>query len=373
MRKDSDNVGPSKPWSLLVYIAGDNNLSDYGLSDIIEMCEVGASTNTHVGVEIDTHGEYDGSVRYDITEPDWTGKAHRVVIQRLPELDSGNPASLRAFLKWGITRYSANKRLVVVWNHGAGFRAVNRDIAYDDSGSSLDMPDLTWAFQEVGFDSQNKISLLGFDACLMCMLEIAHHVSSHVEYLVGSQALEPGEGWPYDQVLSVANDDPSVAELAARIVDVYMERCKQLRRTNVTQSAIDLSKTKAAMAALHDYGAALLATTSFRETITSVRLQAQSYSMPDYVDVVHLGMLSNAQIDNESVRAAAQTLVERVSDAVIRSDNWGSQVEHSHGLSIWFPLYKSEYLYNRTKYLSLRGLSDDKAWVKCLDTFHGLL
>ena len=75
---------PRKPWSLLVYIAGDNNLSDLGLQDIQEMCDVGASSRTHVAVEIDTVGEHTGSIRYEIGEPDWSGYAHRQVIERLP-------------------------------------------------------------------------------------------------------------------------------------------------------------------------------------------------------------------------------------------------------------------------------------------------
>ena len=30
---------PEKPWAMLAYIAGDNNLSDAGLEDIQEMCD----------------------------------------------------------------------------------------------------------------------------------------------------------------------------------------------------------------------------------------------------------------------------------------------------------------------------------------------
>ena len=79
-----------KPWGVLTYIAGDNNLSDAGLADIRELCQVGASADVHVGVEIDTLGDYTGSIRYEISEPDFSGKAHRIVIERLPEQDTGN-------------------------------------------------------------------------------------------------------------------------------------------------------------------------------------------------------------------------------------------------------------------------------------------
>ena len=158
---------PAKQWTMLAYIAGDNNLSDNGLDDIQEMCDMGASRAAHVGVQIDTKGEHDGAIRYEITPPDPTGVAHRVVIERLPEPDSGNPEVLYEFLQWGLRRYPARRRLVVVWNHGAGFRTARRDIAFDDYGTSLDMTELQRALRRAGLGPRNKLAILGFDACLI--------------------------------------------------------------------------------------------------------------------------------------------------------------------------------------------------------------
>ena len=200
---------PPKKWAMLAYIAGDNDLSDNGLEDIQEMCVEGASRVAHVGVQIDTRGEHEGAIRYEISEPDPTGSAHRVVIQRLGEPDSGNPGVLFAFLKWGFTRYPARNRLAVVWNHGAGFRTARRDIAYDDYGSSLDMVELQRALRRAGLGGRNKLSLLGFDACLMNMLEIAYQLRNETELIVGSQQTEPGDGWPYDKVLHAMNRGPT--------------------------------------------------------------------------------------------------------------------------------------------------------------------
>ena len=217
-------AGPgTKPWGLLAYIAGDNNLSDAGLEDIIELCQVGASGNVHVGVEIDTYGEHTGSLRYEITEPDWTGQAYRTVIERLNEKDSGDPETLWSFLKWGFGRYPADDHLVVVWNHGAGFRSPKRDIGYDDFGSSLDMPEITGAFRKAKIGPENRISVLGFDACLMNMIEIAHHFRDYAEFLVGSQQTEPGDGWPYDEVLKIIKKGPAARELAEKIVRAYIK------------------------------------------------------------------------------------------------------------------------------------------------------
>ena len=70
---------PKKPWAFLAYIAGDNDLSDAGLEDIREMCDVGSSSVVHAAVQIDTAGAFDGVVRYEITPPgsDGRGPPHR--------------------------------------------------------------------------------------------------------------------------------------------------------------------------------------------------------------------------------------------------------------------------------------------------------
>ena len=184
----------SRRWTLLVYIAADNDLSEAGLKDITEMCQAGSSSELHVGVEIDTYGEHTGSIRYEITEPDYQGVAHRTVIERLSEKNTGDPAVLESFLKWGLERYPAQNRLLVVGGHGVGFRSPVRDIAYDDFGTSLNMTEMEGALEGAGINSTNRLQILGFDACLMNMLEIAHHFADQADIVVGSQHTEPGDG-----------------------------------------------------------------------------------------------------------------------------------------------------------------------------------
>jgi len=131
-RGASMKANVKKNWAIYTYIAGDNDLSDDGLVDIREMERAGSSKDVHIAVQIDTAGEHDGSVRYEISEPDFNGRSHRTVIERLPEENTGEPKYLAAFAKWAASRYPAEKKLLVVWNHGAGFmHTPTKDIAYD--------------------------------------------------------------------------------------------------------------------------------------------------------------------------------------------------------------------------------------------------
>ncbi len=360
-----------KKWGFLAYIAGDNNLSDAGLEDIQELCDVGASKQAHVGVEIDTYGEHTGSIRYEITEPDWTGKAHRTVIQRLPEKDTGDPETLRSFLRWGMRRYAAENYIVVVWNHGAGFRSVRRDIGYDDFGSSLDMPEITNAFARAGIGNRNKIAILGFDACLMNMIEIAHHFKDYVEIVVGSQETEPGDGWPYDRVLQTMRKTASISDLAKRIVREYINDYKIRGVFNVTQSAVQTSKTDAAINALGIFGDLLTKNIAgYRSELQKIRLVTQTFAMSDYVDLIHLANIIAKRIDNKSITTAAKDVIKTSSACILTSETYGNTVKDSHGLSVWFPARKGLYYSYRAKYLMLNCNAKGSGWVRFLDAYH---
>ena len=45
------------------------------------------------------------------------------------------------------------------------------------------------------------LSLLGLDPGLMSNLEVASQAQQHLEAVVASEELEPGDGWPYSLVL----------------------------------------------------------------------------------------------------------------------------------------------------------------------------
>ncbi len=360
-----------KEWTLLIYIAGDNNLSDAGLADIQEMCDEGASNDIYVGVEIDTYGEHTGSIRYEITKPDYSGKAYRTVIERLPEQDSGSPETLRSFAEWGLERYPAKKVLMVVWNHGAGFRAPRRNIGYDDYGSSLSIPDIENAFRNAGLTAENKLQILGFDACLMNMIEIVHHLATQVEYIVGSQQTEPGDGWPYDRLLANAKLLPEAEDLAVSVTEEYLNSYKKAGISDVTQSAVLTKASNQIVDCLHKLGSLLVDIyQDSKNDIRKVRTLAQTFEMADYVDIVHLCSLLHEYVDNRTVMDYAEQTIDAVNKAVVKNASWGKGVKHANGLSVWFPDSRSLYLNNRSNYMSLKCNQTSFGWTNFLDSYH---
>ena len=367
-------AGPTrKPWGLMVYIAGDNDLSNSGLKDIQEMCREGASDEVHVAVEIDTHGEHTGSIRYEITPRDWTNTGHRVVIERLSEKDTGDPRTFREFLQWGLGRYPAKRQVLVVWGHGTGFRSVRRNVSYDDFGSSLDMPEIEGVLKDCGYGPGNRLAILAFDACLMSMIEISHHFEQQVEVIVGSQQTEPGDGWPYDEVLYEIKRATDPHQLASRIVEVYIRSYRRKTVHNVTQSAIRLRKTPAAIKALSELGRLLAANIDeVSPRMRALRSELQAFYMADYVDLVHLARLIRRESFSPQITRKAEMLVQRCRQCVISSRSFGEATRRANGMSVWYPPYQSLYYNYRPKYLELYCNRDPRTagWLQFLDALH---
>nr|MBI3614159.1 hypothetical protein [Nitrospirota bacterium] len=367
------NAQRIKTWGMYTYIAGDNNLSDFGLRDIEEMSEAGASENVYVSVQIDTEGDHTGSIRYEISEPDFEGKSHRTVIQRLPEQNTGEPRYLAAYAGWAAKRYPAKNRLLVVWNHGAGFmHTPTRDIAYDDSshGDALTMGELRWALEKAGFGGGaiGKLGILGFDACLMNMVEVAYEFKGLADFVVGSQQTEPGDGWPYRDVILGAQSSGDPKVVAKAIVQAYIAHYKSTGDLGVTQSALDLNKFPTVGGAVDRLAKTLASVAGTKKgAILEARVATQGYEEPTYVDLVDLAKNLSSKVPDAKVRAACRAIPAAVRQVVVANGTFGPSVSRSAGLSVWFPLLRTDYVTRRSEYVALRYSKDYPNWADFLD------
>lgn len=246
---------PDRPntekWTVMVYMAGDNNLDTAALRDIAEMARVGSSRNVNIVVQLDR--AKDCITRrlyiYITTRPDRPNRPDGPdadCIETFEETDTGDPKVLENFMLWAMKKYPANRYLLILWNHGGGWwEDPRRSIAYDDSsnGDALDNGELKAALSSIARKLGRPIDILGMDACLMNMVEVAYQLKDCVCVMVGSEEEEPFDGWPYDKVLQVLKNRPGGhpktmgKEIAREYVNSYRGKGE-----NVTQSALNLRK-----------------------------------------------------------------------------------------------------------------------------------
>jgi len=213
-------------WTFMVYMDADNDLEYAGINDFLEMAMVGTNSNLNIVVQLDriigfssSYGDWTDTKRFHITYGMTPTPSNAT--EDLGEINMGNPQSLIDFLQWGISTYPSEHYALILWDHGLGIR----DFCVDDSNNDeLDIFELKTALSAtIANTVLDKIDIVGFDACLMSMAEIAYEIKDYANYMVASEQEEPQDGWPYNDILSsiVSNPDMLPIELGTVIVDSY--------------------------------------------------------------------------------------------------------------------------------------------------------
>lgn len=304
-------------WTFLVYMAADNNLEPDGIDDFLEMAQVGSNDDLNIVVLFDrTPGE---STEYG----DWTdARRGRIMAGDTPvsswgedmgEVNMGSPAQLQSFVTWGVENYPANRTVLVLWNHGGGWRSERwvpakwRAVCWDDTNGneSLEMGEVRATLETVAASTGVDLDLIGFDACVMGMVEVAYEIRNLADVMLASEESEPGGGWPYDTLLGDLVADPTMTteNFGRVIVDRYFAAYPDY--SDSTQAAVRLSH------------------------LDGLRTK---------IDALADSLVANWQLDPKACLPAVQELRESVVNAVIHEQH-NSGHENSHGLSINFPGY----------------------------------
>ena len=156
----------------------------------------------------------------------------------------GDPQTIVDFVTWSVTNYPAEHYALILWDHGGGIDGVCWD--EDNGDDNINIFELRNALNTIYTDLGIKLDILGFDACLMGMIEIAYQVRDYVDYVVFSEEVIYEYGWPYSEILEdlVNNPDMSPAEFAKVIVDRYVESYNNGSNGisyDATMSAINIS------------------------------------------------------------------------------------------------------------------------------------
>jgi hypothetical protein len=375
-----------KPWTVMVYMAGDNSLDPEGIQDLKEMKKVGSTDKLNIVIQFDRAAGHVARRYYLRKGGIVTGDA----VASLGAVNTGDPKCLSDFIQWGVKNYPADHYLLVLWNHGQGWDDTDiyaderhrnlrrlatgpirhalfhspvrrtlekagsdhtaRAILLDDNAKDfLDNLEMKKVMAGTAKLLKRKLDILGMDACLMSMAEVGYQICDSADYTVGSEQTEPGEGWPYHTILGALAKNPAMTprNLSALIVDKYL--ASYGNADGVTQSACDLSKAGALATAVAGLVAALnasLSESASRQRILAVRNQVQSYEVPDNIDLVDFcSLLAKASADSATT-TACQNVVKAVKSAYVMAQGYkGGDMKNSNGVAIYFPLQSVSPLY----------------------------
>jgi len=304
-RPDKD-VAPAE-WAIYWYLCGSDLESWYGCAteDLAEMLAVTLPENVQVVIQTGGAVQWE---REDIV-PDQIGRyvydsdGFRLIEQQ-PQANMGEADTLADFLRFCTENYPAEKKMALFWNHGGGSVAgAEFDANYYFDALTLD--EFHKAFEAVyTLDAAAPpIDVVGFDACLMATIDVAHTFRDVGRYLVASEELEPGCGWYYTDWLQglAARPDMDGEALGRAICDAYVRGCTAAGSgEDITLSVTDLGQLGPLMAAYDDLGAEALvravSTPGFYADFSRGAFAAESYGgnteEQGYANMVDLGHLA---------------------------------------------------------------------------------
>ena len=361
---------PKKKWTVLVFLNATNNLEPYSGPNMNQMEAVGSTGDVNVVVQIKRF-----SNRFDPAFQDWNdNKTRRFLISKdsnrnritSPELehndtvDMGKREALRQFIDWGVEAFPAERYCLVLWNHGAGWRSdktkempLTRGVSQDnETGNTIQTIELPGAMELPG---GRKWDLLGMDASLMQMAEVAYEIRDRVRYIVGSEESPPGPGWPYDTILNrlVSNPAMDAPELGTHIAQDNLAAYANTEfRGTITYSVLDGAKIGAIAPAIDALGSALLnAKAQYGSQIAEARDFAENYAYPQNRDLVHFTQLLTqipqgqvtARVPTGEVQSAVTQVQRAMQEMLVTNVNAASGHPNSNGLSIFLPS-PSQYL-----------------------------
>lgn len=121
-------------WTVMIYMAGDNNLDANGVSDLREIKRVGSTPEVAIIAQFDRSGDNGHTKRYHLHHFSTSPSIAKDEVDDLDETDTGSKEEFIKFLRWGIDNFTAKRYLVIIWGHGSG--ALDDDI-FDGEGRTL--------------------------------------------------------------------------------------------------------------------------------------------------------------------------------------------------------------------------------------------
>ncbi len=364
-----DNKPALSGSTIFIYMCGSNLETKQGLAgkNIDELLKAEVGDDLHIVIQTGgaktwrSHGISNSAAqRYEIKN----GKLQ--LLDTLTQLNMGEAQTLTDFLSWGQKNYSADRNMLILWDHGGGSV---KGVCFDENYSfdSLTLTELHTALENTKL--KTKFDIIGFDACLMASIETAAVVQNFAEYMVASEEIEPSGGWDYKALAeSFAKENDSL-EVGKTICDSFMEKCKKSNKDDIsTLSLVNLSKLNPIFDHLDSLGKSLSEfvgkDNAFSKVISAAKrcekfgydsVFSGSSNMIDFLDFGKLVVLSDFD--------AFSKVYDIVEEAVVYSVT-GEQRDNG-GISFYYPIDYDEK--EMTEYISL-GISEP--YNKFLSTYY---
>ena len=345
----------SRHWTIMIYMAADNNLEEYAIQDINELEQIGSTPEVSIVVQLDRSSGYDtsngnwtGARRYYITKDNDPTRITSTLITDMGSQNMASPDTLHDFINWATTTYPTQNTMLILWDHGRGWRTLRTTMATvqrevkaifvdDTSNSEMSIGGLNQALQ-----TSTHTNVVVFDACLMSMLEVAYSIKDESDIMISSEDNIPATGQQYNLPLARLVNNPGLTpyEISHGIVDDYVDYNSTHYNGAFSMSAIDLTSLGSVVTASDQLAQAIIANPTDKGGIREAQQQAQHFDFDknyysEYKDLYDFARLAKDNVSSDQIKNAAQGVMNSVNAIVLYQKHSGSDAANAHGISIY--------------------------------------
>ncbi len=425
-----------KEWTIMIYMAGDNNLAvdmAYAMEQIKEVAKQG-DDSPNLFVYYDGNSPAIPTLYCDFSEP---GKPRYVRSYKVPNKlywapeklneNAADKVSILNFIDWCVNKVEvenngeisygrrAQKYALIFSGHSLGFQDIGL-FKDETSGKSMKMTDFyvtleraTWDREtlEIFADEENlegearditttvllgqPLDILGFDSCVMGMLEVGYQFGSSAKTLIASEGSVPSAGWTYAKILGCLaseknrNGEDTDRSVAERFVKEFIrsQDSYTVGGASVDMAAWDMSQFDDLAKSFNKLAEVLIECfddedsriySQLERVILQVHWKCQSYMYDQNVDlgdfcelldlecgrvIKELGDGDDLQ-ELKKVQKACRKVLEALKEAVILSGFSGGNYQYSNGVSVFFPWSRQTYEMSKKNYEGLWFSKDAK-------------
>ncbi|MEZ5427709.1 MAG: clostripain-related cysteine peptidase [Pyrinomonadaceae bacterium] len=411
-------------WTIMFYMAGDNNLSENMALALEGLQSFRQTTETEGKVNLLAY--FDGNSLtapthyFDYSEAETykhpMKKEDRVFSGATPdgdsegEDDSASASSILNFVYWCLkTRNRKAANYAIIFSaHSFGFHGTSflRD---DSSGSFMTLFEFRRTLEIINREfigAGKKIAILGFDSCVMSMLEVGYELKDVARTIIASEGSLPNSGWGYAPMLKnfVASFDKEEADCknnvdyikkaAQGFVTAFIELYKDLAigGRSVDISAWDLARIEPVASGVNQLAMELNEHLDIVERIKENQLtdddiavyqelkkivlqshyDAQTYMKEQCVDlkdfcqrlIIECKFLEKGKHGRvfSAIIQRCRDIIVAINKCVLKSGYSGEEYQFSNGISLYFPWTQVTYLLTDYRYRWLlfnKGFTDD--------------
>jgi len=337
---------PTKAWTVMVYIDGDNSLETYVTKDIDnELANPGSSANVNVVCIADR------GTKKDSADGGWTSTkvfyctlgmtaTPANAVADWGERDMGDPQTLKDFVSWAKTNYPASHYALVFWDHGYCWYPDYYIVRDDTSGGdALNEDEQVAAMTAVG-----GVDVVAWDACQRQLIETAGNWQPFAKAVCASEDTVNWDGLRYSTVVSDLQANPGWS--AQQVADDF---ARTAQGDSLTYSSMALDARYDNLVTAVDQWAIALKNglPTYKSAYLSAWTATQGFADTSEKDLYDAAYQIKARVADATIKARCDAVMAAVvADVPVNWTNGTRKEARAHGIAIWWPKTSLDFPWN---------------------------